>query len=298
MTTHQTPCTGGARIASESELRRRFLSHRWFSTSTARRPPSRDEWDSARFARRSPGLAVWCLVLMLAGTRMWTRDPFPDTLERDRAIREARQVAMARSFVYESLDVIGHRVRIANVAGGYFGGRIYGFYDSETATIAINLDLWEGETRALFTAAHESVHALFQRITGVDDHTPYRASHELVEETTASVLGAYIAGRVWEQRGHDGEALTRRLISEHRDYCDPTKPHSLYQEIAESQAEFGSHAFSPEKEWSMHIHFGSTALVDDIDAICRAQPSAWAAANAIIEKYMKGDSTAGRPTGP
>ena len=103
---------------------------------------------------------------------------------------------------------------------------------------------------------------------------------------------------MWERRGHDGGSLTRRLISEHREYCDPTKPNSLYQDIAEVQARKGQHAFSPGTEWGAHIHWGSTALVDEIDEICRAHPGPWEAANAVIEKYMRVDSTAVRSPRP
>jgi len=277
MTTDHTQSADRTRTAAANELRHRFLARRWISTGTARRSRPRNEWGFARFARRSPGAAAWCLVLMFAGTRAWTRDPFPQSLDRDRAAREAQWIATAQSFVYESLDVIGHRVRVNGVDVTPLGG-ILGLYDPHTATISIDLNLWTNEKEVLSTAAHESVHALFHRIKEVKDWRSTPPYQQLVEETAAAVLGAYIAGRVWEQRGHDGEALTRRLISKHRDFCDPTKPHSLYQEIAAGQAEKGQQAFSPGVEWSAHIHFGSTTLVDEIDEICRAHPGPWEAA--------------------
>jgi hypothetical protein len=76
------------------------------------------------------------------------------------------------------------------------------------------------------------------------------------------------------------------------------KPNSLYQVIAKRQAEKGQHAFSSGVEWMWNTHFGSTALVDEIDEICRAHSEAWEAANVIIEKYMRGNSTAARSARP
>ena len=109
----------------------------------------------------------------------------------------------------------------------------------------------------------------------------------LVEETTAYVLGAHIAGTARTRQGGDGEALTSRLIEFYRDACDWSSPKCKRRKLWEQAIAEGYESIDPWDAFSTEIHFGPVDLVDAIDQICREHPDPWKAAHVVAERYIE-----------
>ena len=289
MNTNQALCTDWVRTNGDSLLRRRFPGTGWFSTSTARKPRPGNEWAVAKFARRSPGVAAWCLVAVVVGTQLSSKE-LPSLWEPNPAeSRQAWVLDKAKRDVRDVLDVVGHGIEIREIRAAAMDPYVLGRYRGRSQTVEIAEGIPFSKVGSLDLAAHECVHALFHQANLISYPASNWAYWVLVHETAAYVLGAHIAGRVWTSRGRDGEALTDRLVQAQRDACDISMPGSVYRQIMAAQAEFGEHAVSGDEEWSISVHFGPPELVDEIDQICRSTPDAWTAAQVISERYLQWD---------
>lgn len=268
-----------------AEVKRRFLEAR------IRRLVRRvDESWAVCMARRRPGITAWCLLfaLVLVPLRVW--EGLPEARDDIRTEREKWLQERTEGTVDQVLRVIGNGVVINEVEARSLDSYIAATYTYRTRKITVTLDHTFSRDELLHTVAHECVHAIFHRANLLGYHSSAHVEYyRLVEETTADVLGAHIAGRVRSRQGGDGRALTEKLLSEHRDACDLSSPASVYRRIWDLQAAEGQYAVSPEHELSVSIHFGSMELVDGIERICRSTPDPWTAAHRVAEEYLRTD---------
>jgi hypothetical protein len=135
-------------------------------------------------------------------------------------------------------------------------------------------------------AAHESVHAIIHQ-NGLH---PYSTTHgdffAMVDETAASVLGAFIVGDVWSRRGTDGSILTEVLYQSHRRSCDPANPDSRFSRyLAPGRVTSGE--FDHDEWHAMLIHYGPVELVDAVYQICCLHSDPTDAAKAIAKRFMR-----------
>ena len=140
------------------------------------------------------------------------------------------------------------------------------------------------------------MHAIFDH-AGLDSDYGSRdwARCQLVEETTAYVLGAYIAGASRTRQGGDGQALTSRLIEHYREACDWSSPKCPRRKLWEQGVAEGYESIDPWDAFSVAIHFGPVELVDAIDQICRENPDPWVAAHVVAERYIEPIEEPGLP---
>jgi len=244
------------------------------------------ESPAGSLARRWPGITAWCFlfILVLPQLRMWEGLPEPP----DHVATEHEEWLQDRveDAVKQVLRVIGHGVWIAEIEARLLDPWVRASYTGGIRRIRFDSDSVFSKDEMLHITAHECVHAIFDQARLEGGCPPGRwASRQLIEETTASVLGAHIAGMARTREGGDGRALTKKLISEYRDACDWSSPTGVYRGVWDHQAAFGQHAVSPRVEHSISIHFGSPALVDEIDKICREYPGPWEAAHAVAREY-------------
>ena len=86
-----------------------------------------------------------------------------------------------------------------------------------------------------------------------------------------------------------------RLVNEHREACDPTRPDSVHWLIAESYQPDGRSLLSAEEELGLSGHFGSPAVVEEMDRICRLHFEPVDAARAIANRFGRKDGDDERP---
>ena len=252
-----------------------------------------DESWAVNMVRRQPAIAAWCFlfVLVLLQFRVW--EGLPEASGHIRTEQEKWLQGRTEDAVKQALRVIGNGVVIDSVEARSLDSYIAATYTYRTRKITVTLDHTFSRDELLHTVAHECVHAIFhQKSLLVYHRSPHVEYYRLVEETAASVLGAYIAGRMRSRQGGNGMALTEKLLSEYRDACDVWSPTSEYRSIWDLQAAEGPYAVSPEEELSVSIHYGSTELVDGIARICRSEPDPWAATHRIAKEYMGIDEEA------
>ncbi len=163
-----------------------------------------------------------------------------------------------------------------------------GSYRPGEALITFNSEAIVSRSEFELIAAHECVHAIFDS-EGLDADYGTRdwASCQLVEETTAYVLGAHIAGAARTRQGGDGEALTSRLIHLYREACDWSSPKCQRRKLWEQAIAEGDESIDPWDAFQIEIHFGSVELVDAIDQICRDNPDPRVAARVVADRYIK-----------
>jgi hypothetical protein len=165
---------------------------------------------------------------------------------------------------------------------------IAGSFSPWNGTIAFNSKHEFSDAYLLSVAAHESVHALFDQ-HGLRPNTGRHADFNLlVEETTAEVLGAYIAGDAWSRDGGDGLALTAQLLEDHRRACSPTYPNSVYNKYL-APGRNSSEAYDQERWHSALVHYGPLQLVNAIDETCRWKTNRVAAARAIARRFLRAE---------
>lgn len=257
------------------------------STSTARRRPQskeRPEWTVAVWVRRNPGVAACVLLFVSVGLVVWIQtgvslgEIFSNSLE-----------VQARQTVADVLNVVGPPAVIDAVEVDERRPGIAATYFWPTRTITISPDIFSyyTEEQFLFLVSHEVVHAMFHQVDwGEIRGSANWRSFRLPGETAAEVLGAHIAGSVLSRRGGDGQELTDRLISEHRELCDPRSPRSFYQWFDRARAKFGVYAVDEDWEYIVFTHVSSPEMVDDMDRICRKNPDPWNAVRVIGERYL------------
>jgi len=246
------------------------------------------EWQLAGVICRQPGLTAWCCIFLalMIGIRASDRPPTAEPVQtplQQRWLRERASEAVSRT-----LAMIGHGVTINVVEAEPLEEDILGYYRPGEQSIAVNSNITFSETGLLDVAGHECVHAIFHQ-ADVWPHTANRGRYRLLNEAAAYVLGAHIAGRVWSCRGFDGDALTVRLVNDYREACDPSDSTSVHWMIAASYGSDGRTWLSPDVELSLTGHFGSPAIVDEMDRICRINYDPLDAARAIAERYGRVD---------
>ena len=240
------------------------------------------------FHRRQPSIFLWLLVLGFFAVlvQAWNGPPEgPDYVptERDRWI-EVR----AKDSVDRVLRVIGGDLCINGVIARPLEDRVLGTYHYGEGLITFNSEAILSTSEFELIAAHECVHAIFDHDRlDADYGSRDWAGCQLVEETTAYVLGAHIAGAARTRQGGDGEALTSRLIEWYREACDWSSPKCQRRQLWEQAVVGGYESIDPWDAFSIEIHFGSVELVDAIDQICRENPDPWEAARVVAERYIQ-----------
>jgi hypothetical protein len=250
---------------------------------------------AARWVRRNIGLAAWAflfvVVVLGAGQQHLNHHGWPSL--RPKAQLLARLDAKAQRTIEDIERFAVPGLRINRVSAGFLSEGVAGTFRSRNRSITLAVGLEEhGETVYFATACHEVVHAMFEQI---DAHGYWAAENPwallLKEETACDVLGAHIAGTVWSWRGKDGTALTRELVREHRECCDPKHPRSYYQKFARARATYGERAVDEDWEYMISLHYGSPEVVDEMDRICRENPDAWKAARVIRDRFLVWEDT-------
>jgi hypothetical protein len=172
--------------------------------------------------------------------------------------------------------VIGMSSRPVGVESNHL---YFGSWDG--STIALNTTKAPGGTLLLVAAAHECVHAMLdegQLIT-----TDPTVRHRVVEETTATVLGTFLASRVLTRRAQDGGAFLAAELVRFRQHC-----------LVSGWRADGSHldaffkgpgTLSSEQRLLQTIYFPPLALADDVIQICRESSDPWDVLRTISRKY-------------
>jgi hypothetical protein len=264
-----------------------------FSASSAakKRRRQRPEWRIARFTRRQPGVALWLLVFAIlalpAAQQGLSRAKWLERDEVETGPEICDDPDLQESFsraVNDAVIEIGRGLRVQRVLVANLG-LASAAYDCSDRTIYVNGALSSDDQDLLRLAAHECVHALFTQ-SGLDKCAYLDQDHaHRVEETTASVLGAYIAGGVVARRGGDGASVTAEIVKKYRDDCDPKKPGSIHRKFRRMQDTMHIDGHRPWQVKSLEVHYWSPRMVDEIDTICRANPDPWEAAHAVARKY-------------
>jgi len=195
---------------------------------------------------------------------------------------------MAKGAVGNSLKVIGHGVQVSKVRVRPLKHSTLATYNRIHNSVEFTTDYSFRAEWVLQTAAHESVHAMFDQ--ALLNPTSPNADWErwiLVQEVTAEVLGAHIAGRVRTLNGGNGEALTKMLIARYRNVCDRSSNESIHRRIWIAAIRMGVDRIDQDYAYSVAIHFGPAELVDAIDQICRENPDPWDAAHVVAERYIE-----------
>jgi hypothetical protein len=234
-----------------------------------------------RLLRRNE--AVLFPLAIVLGALLYFSQQHAERVERELlAAQEAHVLAKATKAVEEIRAVMGNEIRVSAVTldrGPYFSA----YWEPGVKVIAFNPDVPWTEEALLATAGHECVHALFDR----HELSGYQRSlaHALIEETTASVLGAHLAGRALAARGGNGAELTRRLVEQYRLLCLTTSRANIMQRFLRRLQRNGWATFDPEEAWSIMMHFGNERLVDQVNSICLEHTDPLEAARAIAAKY-------------
>ena len=238
--------------------------------------------------RRQPGLTAWCCIFLAVtiGIRASDRQSTPEPVHKTPQQRWLQ--ARGAEAVAKTLATIGHGIEIDLVEAKPLEEGVLGHYRHSEKAIAVNSNIVFSETELLDVAGHECVHAIFHQ-ADVWPQSANRGRYRLLNEAAAYVLGAHIAGRVWSCRGFDGGALTIRLIAEYREACDPSLPTSVHWMIAASYGPDGRSWLTTEEELSWSGHFGSPAIVDEMDRICRINYDPLDAARAIADRFKGAD---------
>ena len=202
--------------------------------------------------------------------------------------RDVWMQARMQDAVDRALRVIGHGVVVDHVIAQPRGGGFLASYHRSTNQVWVDSEAVFSQAEFELVAAHECVHALFNHAL-IDDLYVTRdwAYCQLIEEMTAYVLGAHIAGRMRARQGGDGPALTEMLISEYRQDCDWSSEESPRRKLWEKVATEGEKAIDPWDAYSIEIHYGSLELVDAIDEICREHPDPWDVVQVVAKRYIE-----------
>ena len=246
-----------------------------------------DESAFAAYIRQKSGFLPWVLAFCFLGAHIQAAGFARVEPEYRITPQDAVVETMAREAVRRSLQVIGHGARVSSTTVQPIQRIAVAKYLRRENSIQFAAGRFFDADEMLHTAAHECVHALFK---GADlnlySPSPVLENRLLVEEMTAEVLGAHIAGRIRTRSGGDGQALTQTLIAEYRLNCSwsPQGIRSLLWRVADH---YGADKIDPEWALSVAIHHGSVEMVDAIDQICRENPDPWVAAHVVAERYIE-----------
>lgn len=254
-----------------------------------------DESAFAAYIRRKSGLLPWVLTFCFLGAHIQVADfvrgePGYLLTPQDKVVQR-----MAREAVHRSLQVIGHGTEVSRTDVRPLDRIVVAQYSSEDNSIKFRAGRFFDADYMLYVAAHESVHAVFDKA----DLNPYSPSpvwesRLLVEEMTAKVLGAHIAGKVRTRSGGDGETLTRTLIAEYRRDCS-WSPEGIRSWMWRAADHYGPDRIIPEVALSIAVHYGPVEMVDAIDRICRENLDPWVAAHVVAERHIEPIDEPGQP---
>lgn len=243
---------------------------------------------AVRFERQHTGIAVWILVFgfFALQVQVWEGPPpGPEFVltEGNRCVEMA-----ARTAVNRSLAVIGHGVKVSEVEVKPIQKHAAAQYSDGSNSVTFSNEYFPSSDQLLHTAAHESVHAIFDQahLTRWSED-PVWESWLVVEEVAAEVLGAHIAGRVMALRGGDGEALTRRLVREFRIDCDLSASGGWRRLIWILATRVEPERKVPDLLYMTATHHGPVEMVDEIDRICREHFDPWEAAHVIADRFIE-----------
>ncbi len=246
-----------------------------------------DESRLVALFRRQRAIALWiylfvCLGLVLG---VWTGPP--KALEYRPSEQDLKIESMAKVAVRRALNVIGHGVRVADVRVRPLSHFALAQYIRSADSIEFAAGVLISAEEIELTAAHETVHAIFDQA----DLNPYAESpvwdtRLLVEEIAAEVLSAHIVGRNRTLRGLDGESLTRRCVDQYRELCT-WSPGGMRRFVWLSSIHDWAGQPAPDHAYLIAVHYGSTERVDDMDRICRESSDPWVAAHVIAERYIE-----------
>lgn len=159
------------------------------------------------------------------------------------------------------------------------GRQYYGSWDG--STIALNTVKAPGGTILVLAAAHECVHAMFDEAQLTP--TEASASHRTVEETTASVLGALLAGHVLARRGIDEQAFVAAELDK---LLNHSIPHGWRPDGSHLRVYFqGAAALSPEDRFLHTVYFPPQSLVEEVVRLCRENRDPWVAIRTVARRY-------------
>ena len=290
--------SGSSHERAVSALRARVLHRqtRW-ATSARRRRPRRPprlvlalRRTVSRLAApvlRSLGLAAWGVTaaalaaFIIAGfiPRLWEVDVEATALDH--------LLHRVQTTVDDARRVLGYNVMLAAAKIEPLDRATWvAMYDGSEKRVVFSADRDFTDDELLGIAGHECVHALFDQASlrsYTQDHDVWTCY--LIEETSAYVIGAVIAGRVRARRGGDGGPLTESLLQQYRRACDVDYPRSIHQRLWRHLSHFGEDAVDLEAQLDISIHFPSASLVDDVAAICRSNRDPYTAARAIAGRY-------------
>ena len=249
-----------------------------------------DESRGANFVRNRPSYAAWMIVFVVLGFQIQVWEGPPKGPEYSLSARDECLERMAKGAVGNSLKVIGHGVQVSTVRVRPLGYSTLATYNMTHDSVEFTTDYSYRADQVLHTAAHESVHAIFdQAFLNPTSPNVDWDRWMLVQEVTAEVLGAHIAGRVRTLSGGNGEALTKMLIARYRNVCDRSSNESIHRKIWIAAIRMGVDKIDQDLAYSIAIHFGPVELVDAIDKICRENPDPWEAAHVVAERYPPGE---------
>lgn len=204
----------------------------------------------------------------------WTAPITIDTVPEDFELRRS-----ARGAVRSVLSEIGNGLTVRSVEVMKLDDSAY-YHTREDKVIFSSRVAWNEDT-LLGAAGHEATHVLWARLR---PRKELDVGYEnLINEMTAYVLGAHLAGRVRTREGGNGDALRARLIDDYRLACDDSHPKSARNLAAGKWVFMRGDLADPD----FYQHWGSVQMVDEIDAICSRHPrNAVTAAQAIADRYL------------
>ena len=244
---------------------------------------------AARVVRSHPGLSAWLVVFLGAWAVVgagqlvephirWEPERYGKWLAR----RGARAVKA-------TLAEIGPGVHVPKVRAMSISESILGLYHYRDSSVTFNAGREYDDLLLFDVTAHECVHAIYHQHDLIPLGTPRDDFFTLVDETTAYVLGAHIAGELWAQRGYDGSLLTEAMFQNYRSACDPANPVSIYARFLDpDRAEPNA---VDRGEWhSLLVHFGPPLeLVDAIHDISYLNSDPVTACRKIADRFMRKD---------
>jgi hypothetical protein len=249
-------------------------------------PVRRMAWPVVFFAAIVVLFPVGDAVRQFAGVFTPATDAYewPESMTLETAPEDYALRRRVRRVVHLVVMEIGHDVAVNSVEVMDVGGLAY--YRPKENTIVFSRRVKWTEDGLLRTASHEATHALWAKL--LSKRTVVSGFDNLINEMTAYVLGAHLAGQVRTREGGDGEALRKKAIERYRAMCDDTNPWSSRNSVTERWVFMRGNMMSP----AYYEHWGSVQMVDEMDAICsRYHYSAWDAAKAIVERYLTEPST-------
>ena len=246
-----------------------------------------DESAFVAYIRQKSGFLPWILTFCFLGAHIQVADLVRGEPEYRPTPQDRIVEIMAREAVHRSLQVIGHGASVSSTDVRPLELATVAQYSSGDNSIQFAAGRFFEADYMLHTAAHESVHVIFNE-ADLNPFSPSPAweSRLLVEEMTAEVLGAHIAGQVRTRSGGDGATLTRTVIAEYRRDCSwsPQGIRSLLWRFAD---QYGADRINPEVALSIAVHHGPVEMVDAIDQICRENRDPWVAAHVVAARHIE-----------